>query len=58
MDEIRGLRADVSEIKQELAERRGVERVLRWAAGSGGLVGLVGGFVAFFSAWTHRPGAP
>lgn len=56
MSEILALREDVAEIKVELAERRGVERVLRWAAGSGGLMGLIGGAVALLTAWPHRTG--
>jgi len=55
-EEIHLLRRDVAEIKEALAERRGAEHVVRWAAGGGGLAGVIA-LVA--SVWAFfRSGQP
>ena len=45
----------VDELREEMAVRRGVDSVLRWMAGGGGIVGVLGGLVAL---WPRLFGGP
>lgn len=45
LDRIEG---KVDDLRDEMAVRRGVDSVLRWMAGGGGLLGLFAGLVALW----------
>lgn len=45
---LRQIEEKVDELREEVAVRRGIDSVLRWMAGGGGLVGLFGAIITFW----------
>jgi tetrahydromethanopterin S-methyltransferase subunit G len=47
---LRQIEEKVDELREEVAVRRGIDSVLRWMAGGGGLVGLFGAIITFWKS--------
>lgn len=54
IDRLDRIEGKVDALTQAEAKRAGVETVLRWFAGSGGLLAWVGGLAAVVSTFVHH----
>ncbi len=53
IDQLDDIQKKVDSLVEREATRRGVEAVLRWFVGSGGVVAWIGGLGALFATFVH-----